>query len=156
MHRAISVFLVILLLFYACVPFVNADNGSMTVYVTNTGYAYHREGCSYLRSKNEISLAQAAARGYSPCSRCKPPVFDGELPEITKPSESIKSNSSSYSNSRSSDGNSARSANSKATRVSEDSSSSDPLTIVLTLFLLSYAIFWIVLEIKHKGKRRRW
>lgn len=43
-----------------------------TVYVTNTGECYHRDGCSYLRSRNPISL-EDAKKWYRPCSRCNPP-----------------------------------------------------------------------------------
>ena len=47
---------------------------SATVYVTNTGEKYHSAGCSYLRkSQIAISLSDAKAQGYSPCSRCNPP-----------------------------------------------------------------------------------
>jgi len=46
----------------------------ITVYITRTGSKYHRAGCSYLRrSKIPISLKEACARGYTPCSRCRPP-----------------------------------------------------------------------------------
>lgn len=42
-----------------------------TVYVTNSGTKYHRSGCSYLsHSKIAISLSDAKAQGYTPCSRC--------------------------------------------------------------------------------------
>lgn len=47
---------------------------SQTVYVTDTGDKYHREGCSYLLSSNPITLRQAINRGYTPCSRCNPPT----------------------------------------------------------------------------------
>lgn len=44
------------------------------VYITRTGKKYHTGGCSYLRkSKIPISLKDACARGYTPCSRCSPP-----------------------------------------------------------------------------------
>jgi len=43
------------------------------VYITNSGDKYHSAGCSYLRSSNEITLENAKARGYTPCSRCRPP-----------------------------------------------------------------------------------
>ena len=47
---------------------------SATVYVTNTGEKYHSAGCSYLRkSQIAVSLSDAKAQGYSPCSRCNPP-----------------------------------------------------------------------------------
>jgi hypothetical protein len=45
-----------------------------TVYITKTGEKYHRGTCRYLsQSKIAISLANAKARGYTPCSVCKPP-----------------------------------------------------------------------------------
>ena len=45
-----------------------------TVYITKTGEKYHRGSCQYLsQSKIAISLANAKARGYTPCSVCKPP-----------------------------------------------------------------------------------
>lgn len=46
----------------------------VTVYITNTGKKYHRDGCRYLtKSKIPVSLSEAKARGYEPCSVCKPP-----------------------------------------------------------------------------------
>ena len=40
---------------------------SPTVYITNTGKKYHRDGCQYLsKSKISISLADAKAQGYTP------------------------------------------------------------------------------------------
>ena len=46
-----------------------------TVYITKTGSKYHRGSCSYLsQSKIAISLSQAKARGYTPCSVCRPPT----------------------------------------------------------------------------------
>lgn len=50
-----------------------SNNGNVTVYVTNTGKRYHRANCSYLKSCKSLSLSDAVARGYSACSRCKPP-----------------------------------------------------------------------------------
>lgn len=44
-----------------------------TVFVTNTGAKYHRDGCQYLRhSKIAIHIDSASGSGYSPCSVCKP------------------------------------------------------------------------------------
>lgn len=44
-----------------------------TVYITKTGKKYHREDCRYLsRSKIAIKRKDAIARGYTPCSVCKP------------------------------------------------------------------------------------
>ncbi len=49
-------------------------DGDTLVYVTKSGRKYHRRGCVYLRkSCKAITLRDALARGYTPCSRCKPP-----------------------------------------------------------------------------------
>lgn len=46
----------------------------ITVYITKTGEKYHRLGCSYLsKSCIPISLTEAKKKGYTPCSKCKPP-----------------------------------------------------------------------------------
>lgn len=43
------------------------------VYITDTGSKYHKSGCRYLKkSKHSISLSDAKAQGYTPCSVCKP------------------------------------------------------------------------------------
>ncbi len=48
---------------------------STIVYITNTGTKYHRDGCNSLsQSKIPISLEEAKAQGYTPCSKCNPPV----------------------------------------------------------------------------------
>ena len=49
------------------------DNTSQTVYITRTGKKYHRDGCSYLKSRIESTVSEAKAMGLGPCSRCKPP-----------------------------------------------------------------------------------
>lgn len=50
------------------------NNKSVTVYITKTGEKYHTGGCRYLKkSKIAISLEDAQAQGYSPCSVCDPP-----------------------------------------------------------------------------------
>ena len=47
------------------------ESNSQTVYITATGSKYHRDGCQYLRkSQIPISLSDAKARGYTPCSKC--------------------------------------------------------------------------------------
>lgn len=53
---------------------VNSDKQNITVYITKTGKKYHRAGCRYLsRSQIPISLKEAEAEGYQPCSVCNPP-----------------------------------------------------------------------------------
>lgn len=72
--------LTILLLFISCTISYSlsayADNGDTVVYITRTGECYHNDGCSYLKSKIEISLSEAVSAGYRPCSRCHPPKLD--------------------------------------------------------------------------------
>jgi micrococcal nuclease len=52
----------------------STDAGTPTVYITDTGKKYHREGCASLsRSKHAVSLADAQSQGYGPCQNCKPP-----------------------------------------------------------------------------------
>lgn len=51
----------------------NTDNVSQKVFVTRTGSKYHRDGCSYLKSRIESTVSEAKAMGRGPCSRCKPP-----------------------------------------------------------------------------------
>ena len=53
-----------------------ADGEEQTVYVTNSGKSYHREGCGSLRqSKIAVPIADAVRSGYKPCSICKPPIL---------------------------------------------------------------------------------
>jgi len=53
------------------------SNENVTVYITRTGAKYHRAGCRYLsRSMIPISLKDAVARGYTPCSVCNPPRLE--------------------------------------------------------------------------------
>lgn len=76
MKRFLSVFfLCALVLSFAAFAY----NASETVYVTNTGTKYHVAGCSYLQSSNAVTLQQAVEAGYTPCSRCHPPIPDFEF-----------------------------------------------------------------------------
>jgi len=52
----------------------NNSSGGKIVYITETGEKYHKIGCQYLKkSKIEITLEEAKANGYTPCSKCHPP-----------------------------------------------------------------------------------
>jgi hypothetical protein len=49
------------------------EGASDAVYITKTGKKYHRAGCRSLsRSSIPIGRKDAQARGYTPCSVCKP------------------------------------------------------------------------------------
>ncbi len=82
-------------------PKENTAQTGGTVYVTNTGNAYHRRDCHYLRSVNAITLRDATIKGYWPCSACNPPIYTGELPEATEPQKPHTSGGSSGSGSSS-------------------------------------------------------
>lgn len=50
-----------------------SDTKELTVYITDTGSKYHRDGCRYLsRSKHAIALSNAQSAGYDACSVCRP------------------------------------------------------------------------------------
>lgn len=50
---------------------VSAEAQERTVYITKTGTKYHNASCRHLKkSKIEISLSDAVARGYEPCKTC--------------------------------------------------------------------------------------
>lgn len=46
---------------------------SPTVYRTESGECYHREGCYHLKSKFKTTVKRAQAMGLRACSRCHPP-----------------------------------------------------------------------------------
>ena len=52
-------------------PTTRAD--SELVYVTEHGTKYHRRHCQFVKGgATSLSLKEAKAKGYTPCSRCKP------------------------------------------------------------------------------------
>ena len=58
---------------YYCSKLDNtSDSKTEIVYVTDTGSKYHRDGCSYLKSKNAITKGKAINQGYTACSKCNP------------------------------------------------------------------------------------
>ena len=55
-------------------PLQQVQTKEQTVYITKTGKKYHTSSCRYLsKSKIPISLKDAKANGYTPCSVCRPP-----------------------------------------------------------------------------------
>lgn len=56
-------------------PIALASNGSVTVYITDTGTVYHRKGCTYLQSRHAVTLEYAVDHGYTRCTRCDPAVL---------------------------------------------------------------------------------
>jgi micrococcal nuclease len=57
-----------------------------TVYVTETGRSYHRDGCPYLqRTRLPLPLSEATALGYAPCGVCLPPLNPDAAPPGSRP-----------------------------------------------------------------------
>jgi micrococcal nuclease len=55
-------------------PTADTPEQQATVYVTDTGTKYHMDGCRHIRkSRSPISLEDAKAQDYGPCSTCNPP-----------------------------------------------------------------------------------
>ncbi len=51
-----------------------SSDDTLTVYVTKYGKKYHLKDCQHVRGKGiPMSRKEARAKGYSSCSRCKPP-----------------------------------------------------------------------------------
>ena len=82
MRRFLTVFLAMFMLFSVAAiapsqqpaPQQQNQTKEQTVYITKTGKKYHTASCRYLgKSKIPISLKDAKAKGYTPCSVCKPP-----------------------------------------------------------------------------------
>lgn len=55
-------------------PLSAPEESAAEVYITVSGKKYHRGSCAFLKkSKIGITLQDAKSRGYTPCSKCKPP-----------------------------------------------------------------------------------
>lgn len=111
-HKKIILFACAIFCSFTLSLTVSADNGSTIVYVTDSGEKYHTAGCQYLsKSKNSITLEEASEEGYSPCSRCNPPIYDGgydsEISSIenennSDTSENVAKDTDEYNNQRNS------------------------------------------------------
>lgn len=93
--RRITAFIFFLFLLvpnFQCAASVNLDtysNGSVIVYITNSGSKYHQAGCQYLyKSQIAVTLSYAYSSGYTPCSRCCPPIYYSRTDNQTYTSES--------------------------------------------------------------------
>jgi len=50
--------------------------GKVTVYITDTGAAYHKKWCKLMKEgRNAVALKDAVEQHYSPCRTCVPPVL---------------------------------------------------------------------------------
>ena len=82
MKKIVTILLALTLL---CTPLsVYANNGDSVVHITKTGEKYHNAGCSYLKSDIPISLSNAVSQGYTPCSRCNPPVLTADPAPVSE------------------------------------------------------------------------
>lgn len=124
MKRVLAFLLAVFLFGSALAPICaeETDNGDTIVYVTASGTKYHRGSCSYLKSKYEITLREAAESGYTPCSRCSPPRYNGTLDTknyLLERSDANSKNSSKSESSRKSSGSTTRSSPESATTRSQ-------------------------------------
>lgn len=83
MKRILAFFLAIASLSVPALAANSNQNGDTIVYITRTGECYHEDGCSYLKSRIEITLERAVSRGYKACSRCSPPRLVSAPPTAT-------------------------------------------------------------------------
>ena len=121
------------------------------VYVTPSGTKYHREDCTYTTSTSSLTIQEAEARGYDPCSRCSPDVFQGEYihPDTSHSSSVSSSNNSDPSgivkNPVGSDqfGSTSPTSSSVSLDVSSEPTSSDELPVLSGLFI--YLVFFLFL-----------
>lgn len=118
------ILLSIVLLFCTLIGTLNvyADNGDTIVHVTNTGKCYHREGCRYLKSDNEVTLYEAVKDNKRPCEVCKPPIYDGP-PIISEVEDSHKSYTEESAGTSKGATNKGGSSGQKKTNVSNKGSS---------------------------------
>lgn len=115
-------FLILLAVLLSVAAF--AYNGGVTVYVTRTGECYHRDGCSYLKSRIPISLENAVSSGYRACSRCHPPVLGQDRPADTDPY--TRSGSSSSGSSSTSGGSSSAASSDPEVTAPPSTSNTEP------------------------------
>lgn len=99
-------------------------NGYQSVYVTATGDCYHRRGCSYAKSGEEMALRDAVDAGYQRCSRCNPPKLRGNPYSETPPA--------SYTERKEAEAKAAAGA----------SLSDDAIDTIVLLVVFSPYIFW--------------
>lgn len=154
-RRIVALFCCFLIIAALVAPTALADNSGEIVYVTNTGSKYHRDGCGYLRSKNEKTLREAVERGYTPCSRCSPPRPDFEYVPIAQ--QRASSGTTSGSRSSGSSSSSRSSESSTRTRASaapeKESDKDDKSTIWGWFFLL---LFGAPLAVEGIGSLYMW
>ncbi len=91
MKKITSCILLINLLLCAVTISVSADNRDLLVYIasgSSSAYRYHaRANCSSLSRSvvAEVTLEEAAQRGFTACSRCHPPEPDFEVTVTPRP-----------------------------------------------------------------------
>ena len=142
-------FLAILLPFSAS----HADNGEEIVYVTDTGDCYHAEGCSYLRSsKNQTTLLSAVKSGYTPCSKCHPPILDYDPGPIESRHKQNRGPSKSGDSSSSNKG--VSSSGSKKKESSRRSGLGTIAAFLVTAGVLFVPFSLASIETKKTGKRK--
>lgn len=86
-RKGIALAVLLLIGLFALIPLrAEAASSSTTVYVTPSGSKYHRKDCSYTTTVRAMTISQAEAQGYTPCSRCDP---DRKSGSYEAPKESV-------------------------------------------------------------------
>lgn len=91
MRKRVSVLLLICCLVCFLAPIVFADNRDTIVFIasgSSSAYRYHaRSSCPSLSHSvvAEITLEEAARRGFTACSRCHPPKLDFDVSATPRP-----------------------------------------------------------------------
>lgn len=91
LSRLLCAILSLLLLSSILTPIALASNDNVTVYITDTGEKYHREDCTFLKSRRAVTLSYAVKHGYTRCSRCDPPILGQSKSTDDDPYEKPKS-----------------------------------------------------------------
>lgn len=134
---------------------VFAYNGDTSVFITDSGTKYHSYGCSYLESVNETTLKKAVESGYTPCSRCNPPIPDFDYTVLHELPESSSGSNSSSRNVPQKDGSTSnvKPTSNKTTNQTKknDDKESDMKCFLIGLLLGVIAASIIWLRIKWKS-----
>lgn len=173
MRKRILSLILIAVLFLSLPAFALADNREVIVYIasgSSSAYRYHRtSSCSSLSRSTvaELTLWEAASRGFTPCSRCNPPIADFDVdatPRPITPGESSGSSASAKARLRTSpvqqspSSSTQSQANRAVVRQAPDSAepSSDIAAIVILISILfSLSVPPILLVAGGKAEKTR-
>ena len=140
--KRLTVLLCVLLVLLVPAPCrAGSYNGEITVYVTDSGDCYHREGCTYLKSKHAVSL-EDAAKSYRRCSRCDPPILGESRPDDAAPYGAAGEWESSGGSKPSGERDEQEQAFEREEEETEGPSYIGAFIVVLVALFFVYAVYW--------------